>query len=481
MHQRLLNYFCFSASLMALSACATLEGFKADLTPQATEVVKAATLAPDNRWVEPVISAMPSTDWVSDFSDPILNALVAEALSANTDISAQQASFEAALARIKISDADRKPSVSGSAGLSRTENVNDLLTDRTSFSNGVNASWEADLFGRIKDQVGSSEYSALASGADLASVRLAIAGRVVQNWFDVLESRLLTELSERDVETQERAERLTLRRFEGGITGSSDVRLARSSVANAKALQASRRQRLAQSTRALEVLLRRYPENALQSGTDLPPLPTLPGVGVPSEILQSRPDLIAADFRLAAAGLDVDVAKKNLLPRLTLDGGLNASATSFSDFFDIDSLIANIGAGLTAPIFQGGRLKANVELQEAFLRQQLKQYTGSVLVAYGEVENALNAERFLTQQVNALQTALEEALKAEERLEIRYTEGLATILQLLDAQSRRISSEGQLISARSERLDNRVRLYLALGGGDVGSVNNIVEQVQQIR
>jgi len=473
--------FFIGVSLLALSGCATLEGIKSDLNPQATQIVKNVETAPDNKWAEPVINALPTTDWVADFLDPTLSALVAEALSVNTGIGAQQAAFEAALARMKISDADRLPSLNSSLGVRRTENANQFATDRTSVTGGLNASWEADLFGRIKDQIGSSEYSALASGADLASIRLSIAGRVVQNWFDVLESRLLTELSVRDVETQERALRLTQRRFEGGITGSSDVRLARSSVANAQALQASRRQRLAQSTRALEVLLRRYPQNALQSANDLPELPTLPDAGIPSEILQSRPDLIAADFRLAAAGLNVDVARKNLLPRLTLDGGLNDSSTSLGDFFDIDSLIANIGAGLTAPIFQGGRLRANVEQQDALLRQLLEGYAGDVLLAYSEVENALNAETFLNVRVNALQVALEEALKAEERLELRYTEGLATILQLLDAQSRRISAESQLISARSERLDNRVRLYLALGGGDIGSVNNIVEQFQNIR
>ncbi len=470
MRIRRLIEMCTSVSFIALSGCSTLNHMKADLSPEPTSIEKNIETAPDNQWSEPTLNALPSTDWVGAFADPVLSALVDEALSANTDIGAAQATFEISNAQMKIAGADRLPSVNGSLGVRRTENANSLLTDNTALSAGVNASWEPDLLGRIKDQIGRAEYSALASEADLASVRLSIAGRVVQNWFDIIEGRLLTELSVRDVATQERALRLTLRRFEGGITGSSDVRLARSSVANAKALQASRRQRLAQTTRALEVLLRRYPDNALKSVSDLPRLPPRANTGVPSEILQRRPDLIAADFRLAAAGLDVDVARKNLLPRLTLDGGLSGNGRSLSSFFDVDSLIANIGANLAAPIFQGGRLRANVELQEAVLRQQLEQYSGAVLQAYSDVETAINAEQFLSERVNALQIALEEALGAEERLELRYTEGLASILQLLDAQSRRILAESQLISARSERLDNRVRLYLALGGGDIGSI-----------
>ena len=124
-------------------------------------------------------------------------------------------------------------------------------------------------------------------------------------------------------------------------------------------------------------------------------------------------------------------------------------------------LVANAGA----PIFQGGRIKANIAQQEAILRQQLENYAGAALEAYLEVENALDAEQRLYEREVALRTSLDEARLAEERLELRYTEGLATILQLLDAQSRRLSAEGQLIGARKERLANRVRMHIALGGG----------------
>ena len=218
----------------------------------------------------------------------------------------------------------------------------------------------------------------------------------------------------------------------------------------------------------MRFLLRRYPADALEAAADLPPLPVLTGAGLPAEMLARRPDLLAAERRLKEQGLSVDVARKALLPNLSLSSALSSSGNGFSSLFDLDSLVANLASNLTQPIFNGGSLKANVRQQEAFLRQQAESYAGTVLDAYLEVENALDAEERLAEREAALRVSLDEAVKAEERLELRYGEGLATILQLLDAQSRRISAETQLISARKERLANRVRLHVALGGGQYG-------------
>lgn len=449
-----------AAGLALLGGCASL-----DVRPDATVAEADIPAAPNADWVEPAPDDLPATDWIATFGDPQLSALVNEALEANTNILTAKARYEASLASVKISEADRLPSVTGSIGAGRTENASDFLPDRTNLRGGINASWEADLWGRIGDQIGASELEAAARSADYAGARLSIAGQVAQAWFDLIEFRLLADLSVRDVETQERALRLTTRRFEGGVTGASDVRLARSSLANSQALQASRRQNVSAQTRRLEVLLRRYPAESIQATTDLPVLPQLTGVAGPAYVLRKRPDLLATERRMKAAGLQVDIARKNLLPRLSLDGGVNANGSSISNLFDVDSLIADIMAGLTQPIFQGGRLKANVEQQEALLRAQLETYAGTALNAYLEVENALDAEDRLFEREQALRVAVQEAQEAERRLETRYTEGLATILQLLDAQSRRISAEGQLISARAERLANRVRMHVALGGG----------------
>lgn len=477
-------------SVLALSACSTvnLNKFKPEQTAVVADVPVPPTDATSGQtdWAQAAPEDLPRTDWIASFDDAQLLSLVNTALAKNTDIRTAEARYSAALARLGISQADLKPNVSLSGQARRSEPLggstgSTTFVDqfgnvqtvggggggRTDLSSSINASWEYDLWGRIRDGVDASELELSATDADYAGARLAVAARVTQTWFDLIEARLLVELSERDVETLTRALRLTTRRFEGGVTGSSDVRLARSSLASSKAVQASRKQRLAALSRGLEVLLREYPDNDLIAAADLPRLPDLSGAGTPAFVLRHRPDILANERRMQAAGLQVDVARKALLPSLTFSGGTTQTGTALNNFFDLDNIIANIAGGISAPIFQGGRLKANIEQQEAVLRQQLEGYTATVLNAYLEVENALDAERRLEEREAALRVSLQESVEAERRLELRYTEGLASILQLLDSQTRRLNAESQLISARKERLANRVRLHVALGGGDI--------------
>jgi NodT family efflux transporter outer membrane factor (OMF) lipoprotein len=446
--------------MILASACANLS-----IVPERIAVEPTVETPVPEVWSEPAPQDLPTTDWVSSFSDATLVALVDEALVSNTDIRQAEARYKAALAQVDISEADLIPNVSGTGRVARTENTDDFIPDRTSLTAGLNANWELDLWGRIRDRVDASGLQATASSEDYAGARLAIAGQVAQAWFGVIESHLLVELSERDVETQARALTLTERRSEGGIAGSSDVRLASSALANSEALQASRRQLFSANRRRLEVLLRRYPAEDIEAATDLPNLPVLEGVGTPEDMLRKRPDILAAERRLRAQGLQVDIARKNLLPRLSLDVSGSQGSAGLNSIFDIDGLVATLAANLTQPIFQGGRLRGDIEQQRALLRQLLESYAGTALDAYLEVENALDAEVRLVERQVALERAVMDASEAERLIEIRYREGLATILRLLDAQSRRLSAEGQLITARGERLANRVRLHIALGGG----------------
>ncbi|MEP6342287.1 MAG: efflux transporter outer membrane subunit [Maricaulaceae bacterium] len=479
-----------TTTALLLGACETLTGGHG-LGPKATPVVVDAPVSPKPDWVAYAPDDLPQTDWVSEFGDSRLPELINEALEKNTDIRTAIARYDQALAQLKGAQADRLPTLNGGVNVSRSEPFGGggVVTipgggqvsvggGTTNLGLGLNASWEADVWGRIRDSVSSSELSASASSADVAATKLLIASRVSQTWFNIIEAKLLVDLSARDIQTLEGALRLTERRFQGGVTSSSDVRLARSSVANAKALEASRKQSLASQTRALEILLRRYPEGAIASTADLPTLPALSGAAQPGYILKRRPDLLAAERRMHAAGLNVDVARKNLYPRLSLSPTLNSSGSSLSTIFDVNNVIGNLAGNISQPIFQGGALRANVAGQDAVLRQQIEGYTDTLLDAYLEVENALDAEQHLATREASLRVALSESRAAEERLEQRYVEGLATILELLDAQSRQISSEAQLITARKDRLANRVALHVALGGGVFGEeVTKDVDEV----
>lgn len=481
--QRLTASLLLGAAFLSLSACQTLSSIGPE--PTIIDVKAEVPVIPD--WAEPAPNELPSTDWVADFRSPLLSQFVDTALEKNASIGNSAAQFDATLAAIRSSRADLFPTLSANSNISRSRGGTDFNAGSTSYSLGLNAGWEVDLFGRIRNQVSASEAGAMASSADLAALRLSIAGQVAQTYFNIIEASLLVDLSVREIDTQSRALRFTQRRFDNGITGSSDVRLARSSVASAEALQATRLQNRDQLIRSLKVLLREYPNANMDTPTDLPDLPVLQGAASPAYLLQRRPDILAAERRIAQSGLDVDVARKALYPTLNLSGSFSEQILSspqntefdIFDLFDLQEIARRVGTQLFVPVFQGGRLDAQIESQKAILRGRVETYVGTVLTAYQEVENALDAEGRLAERENALRVSLEEARFAEERLEDRYVEGLATILQLLDAQTRRLSAEGQLIGARTERLNNRVRMHVAFGGGEYGSETQPVLEDQE--
>lgn len=461
---------------LLLSGCSTFQ----KLGPDATVTVVEEKVPAPPIWVEVAPEDLPATDWVATFDDAQLSELVREGLENNPGTLRALAQFEATLANLRISRADLYPTLNTGGSVTRSGTINSSPTDdegvfvannnRTVYRGSLNASWEADLFGRIRDGINSRVESAGASASDLAGARLSIASRVAQTWFDVIEADRLINLSERDIDRQARSLRLTERRFDSGLSGSSDVRLARSALANAEALKATRLQNLKTQMRALEVLIGRYPAAALDVPAALPDLPVLSGAGSPEYVLNRRPDILAVEQRIAAGGYSVDVARKSLYPSLSFSGSLSEQGLNIGEITDLQDIISNVVGNLTAPLYQGGRIRANIAQQEANLEVQVQTYVETVLQAYQEVENALDAELRLKEREAALQVSLDEAVKAEDRLEARYVEGLATILELLDSQSRALNAEGQLISARAERLQNRVRLHVALGGGMYGDV-----------
>jgi len=466
-----------STSLLGLSGCVSLglSSMSNGLKPSKTEIT-ADIPAPEQKssaekssWVEIASERMPTTDWVADFNDPVLSELVSEAMRANTNVRLAAARLAAAEASAKASRSGLYPSINANGRAARSESANSTVPGNSSFSLGGTVSWEVDMWGRVRDTANSGDLEAAASNADYAGTRLSIAGATTQTWFNLIEARLQRDLAQRNVATQTRALRLTKRRFDGGVSRSSDYRLAKSALANAEATLAFRKQNELAISRQLETLLRRYPKAELAARDDLPALPPLLGAGTPDELFLRRPDLLAAERRMAAQGLRIDISKKNLLPRLSLDASASSGGGSLTRLFSLESLVASVAGGLTAPIFRGGALRADVARNEAVLDQLLESYADTALTAYREVENALDAETHLAERVRALSVSLDEAKKAEERLEQRFSEGLASILQLLDSQTRRNNTEGQFISARKERLANRVRLHLALGGGLYGT------------
>lgn len=413
-------------------------------------------------------------DWVAGFADTRLLALVEEALASNPTVEAAAASLDAARASARVAGASRLPGVEARTGASVSETP---AGSSEGYSFSLDVSWQVDVWGRLSDQARSGGLSAEAAAADLYGARLTIAGATAKAWFGLIEARQQTELAVRDVETRTRQLEIVERRFARGVARSSDVRTARSALAISQATLASRVRFEASSARALEALLGRYPGNRISHEGALPVLPPLPEPGDPRLLLERRPDILAAEYRLAAAGFSAAAARKALYPGLSLGAGLSNQAGSSSDLFDPDQFVETISASILAPIFQGGRLRAERDRTQAVARQLSARYVETALTALREAEDAIFADRTLEERVEALITAQSEAREALNLVERQYASGVATIFELIDAQTRLINAEAQLITARRERANNRVDLHLAVagdfstGGGMSGAQN----------
>ena len=465
------------------------------------------------------VGAVPSGDWVGAFEDSQLETLIVEALTHNNSLLAAAANLEAATQSKRIAFAGLLPTLDAQGSAGRNAIVTDPtiaaqsgggggpanlsglgardledqfgvdadndgrldgldvdgdgiaespLPNRRLWINNYSLSaqlrWEADLWGRLRDEFNASKRDARASLADFQAARLSLAANIAQGWFSLIEARQQRELAERDVEARESNLRVTRRRYERGVSSSLDVRLSNSALGSSQASLAARRQAEKEAGRRLEVLLGRYPSAELEAASALPTLPRLDGAGAPSEILTRRPDLIAAEMRMEAAGLRADAARKELLPRITLSSQISTGGPELADLVDPERLAGNLFGGLAQPLFQGGRLIANSKRARAQAKASLMNYAQTVLEAFEDAENAIAAEDLLALQEEALQLAFEEAEAAESLTERRYANGASSIFNLLDAQTRRISAESAYISAKRQRVANRVVLYLAIGG-----------------
>lgn len=448
-------------AVLALAACApALQAppLTADASPPAGWVAATPETPAD-------AYSYADTDWVTDFRSEALSALIAEALAHNRDLRAAAARVAQARARARAAGADLWPQLSlGVTGSGSRVGLKDGGTTTESYGVGADISWEVDLWGRLASSARSAALTAEATARDEAAARLSLAGQVADGWFGAIAARQQRDLARETVTTYERAEHLVRARTQAGLTSELDLKLAISNLESARALARLRDQQFGEARRRLEVLLGRYPAASVETAAQLPALAGVPATGVPADVLARRPDLQAGYTRLMAAGYGVASARRALLPRLTLTGSIGDEGASLADAFDFHKMVATLVGQLTQPVFQGGRLRANVDLAKATRDESVQTYAQSVLVAFREVEDALGAEAQLGAREAALATSAQQAAAAERLAELQYTNGLTSILTLLDAQRRNLDAQSQLLDARLARLTSRVRLHVALGG-----------------
>lgn len=410
-----------------------------------------------------------SSGWLKDIADPLLPDLIAQSLAHNYNLQAVAARLEISRANTVISGADRYPQIFAGVSGSRRQRTGTsgfALTSNRSDTFGIafDINWEVDLWGRLRDSARASVADFQASESDYRSARLSLAGRTSKSWFDAVEAELQVRLAENTLESFEDNLEIIEERFRRGITPALDVRLTRTNVAAARSNLHSRLRRRDLEVRTLEVIMGRYPAYQMTLASDLPVIVQPIPAGLPVELLERRPDIRAAERRLAAADSRLKVSKKNRLPaiRLTASGG--TSTDDLTEILNPDFKVWSFFSNLAQPLFQGGRLAAGVKRSQAGREQALAEYGQTALLAFSEVESALAAEVYLKEQESALRTGAEEALEAEDLAWDQYQKGLTNIVTVLESQRRAFDSKRQLLQISNQRLQNRINLYLALGG-----------------
>lgn len=413
--------------------------------------------------------------WWTRFNDPNLNQTISGVLENNYDLKAASARVEAAAALAKIAGADLYPQVSVDLSASRQkrnfvgfpfpQDGSGVPSNTTSlYGLSLGASWEIDLWGRIRAASSGAAADFQASQADLAGFQLSLAAQTAKVWFAAVEAQQQVSLAEATLENYKSTNDQVLRRYRLGLRPSLDVRFSESNVATAEAILSQREDQLQRIKRQLEILLGRYPSAMVALSKSLPSVSEGVPAGLPADIIRRRPDLVAAEKRLAGANVRVAEARRALYPRISLTGSAGTSSDELKNLLNGDYSVWNIVGNLIQPLFQGGKLRAGVKLAQAREKEALFLYAQQVLNAYAEVESALSAEMFLDQREDALRVATEQAMAARRLAESRYSRGLIGLIEVLEAQRRAFDSQSQLLSVRRQKLENRVDLCLALGG-----------------
>lgn len=449
------------ASILILGACASVQ----PEPPHVPFSLPAGFVAAEQARYAPV------DFWWRDFGDARLDAFVNTALEKNPGLAQALARSRMAEAQARLNRADQLPQVGLGAGAARQrQNLPGITGENAAvignnYDVALDVSWELDLWGRLSALSASARADYLASTEQLRGVRQSVAAQAVELYFEIVHAHAQVDLSERTVEALGEMARQINNRVAIGITSPADGMLANANLESARAGLEQRRESLARSLRQLQILMGEYPSGDVETALALPPVPVAPASGVPSELLARRPDVRAAELNLLSAGYQLGAAERSFLPSLSLTGSAGYSGSEFAELFNGGNLIWSIAGRALQPVFQGGRLVAQVDIAEGQRDEVLNAYAETALVALSEVETALAVDSLLTNRERALEAS---ASSAEDAVTVslnRYLQGIDPFLNVLESQQRALDGRSAQITARHARLGNRIALHLALGGG----------------
>ncbi len=400
--------------------------------------------------------------WIAQLNDEILTALVNEALENNRNLQAAAANLQRSWALAGQAGAGLSPNVSLSSGLNRGGNIEDSGGD--SYSLTAQASWELDVWGRIRAGNQAAILSAEAAEADYIYSQYSLAAAVARAYFLAIEADRQAEVVQRTLDALTETDRIVGVQYEFGMATSQDVSLSKSDLARTKASMIAAQGSQRDALRALEILLGRYPAAELQVRRTLPDVPPAPPAGLPSDILERRPDVIAAERQVAASFNSLDQAKAARMPSISLTGSLGGSSGELSNLINPTNIAWQAATSLVAPLIDGGLRESQVEQANAEQKQAIAGYADTVLNAFQEVEGSLDQTTVLRERAVSLEESAREANNALRVVNLRYEEGETDLLDVLTIQQRVLSSEGDVVSIERARLDEWIALNLALGG-----------------
>ena len=420
------------------------------------------------RWGEVAEPGAVQDDWLLDMDDGALSELVTRALGRNYQLGQLQAEVEAARAAHLISGAARYPELTLNFDAARRRIVGNEFGTRPAASNfeaGLGGRWELDVWGRLKDLEKQALLRLSATRASYQDGRHRLAAQVANAWFDAVGAQELLSLLRERLRNLEADLEIITRSYNQGLRGALDVYLARTSVAQEQARIIGQRQHFTERRLALQLLLGDYPDGTQAVAASLPALPGPAPAGVPSELIARRPDLQQAWLNLLASDAGVAAAHKQRFPRISLAAAGSDVSPELTKLLNGSALAWSMLGNIALPLFNKGRLKAQEQQARARLEQMEQRYLERLYQAFSEVENALGRDHTLAARYEVAREAQANAEAALTLASEQYQRGLVPYTTVLEAQRRAFDIQSELINLHRQRLQNRVGLHLALGGG----------------
>jgi multidrug efflux system outer membrane protein len=465
-----------TASLLLASACAALLS-GCTVGPNYRRPAVPAAPAYQEPHAETTASAPPAiawSNWWTVFNDPVLDNLELQAVDANRDIRVALANVDQADAVVRSVHSYQLPTVGAAPGFARTREAqdspgnvikpgpaatyNDLLLPLT-------LNYEIDAWGRIRRMVQSANATRQATAADLRFAQLSVGASVASDYYSLREADAQLSILDATLDTLQHGYQIIDNQFRHGLVSELDVKQAATLLDQVRSQRDGAEIQRAQLEHAIAELLGRKPEGFhIAADTTLAPAPTIPA-GVPSDLLERRPDIVSAERTMAADSAQIGVAKAAFFPQLSITGLMGYESTYPAAIMNWENAIASLGASAAAPIFTGGRLRANLDQARAAYTASVSEYEKTVLTAYQQVEDQLAALHFLALQQQDSTSAVVSARDEERIAEKRYQAGLVSYLNVVYAEQTLLQNEQSESQVSGQQLLATVVLVKALGGG----------------